>query len=52
MLSDIEIPAYNRFMYLEGYTPTQILQALHKSMIDQYTENNDDEVMVKVDIKK
>ena len=34
------------------HTPTQILQAAHKSMIAQYTDNDDDEITVKVEIKK
>ena len=52
MLSQIEIPEYDRFMYLKGYSPEQILQAAHKSMIEQYTEKDDDEITVKVEIKK
>ncbi len=52
MLSKMEIPNYEKNMYLKGYTPTQILQAAHKSMIAQYTDNDDDEITVKVEIKK
>ena len=52
MLSNMEIPKYEKTMYLKGYSPEQILQAAHKSMIEQYTEKDDDEITVKVEIKK
>ena len=47
-----QIPKYEKDMYLKGYSPTQILQSLHKTMIDEYKENEDDEITVKVEIKK
>ena len=52
MFSNIEIPKYEKYMYLKGYTPTQILQAAHKSMIERYKDNDDDEIKVKVEVKK
>ena len=52
MLSQIEIPEYDKTMYLKGYTPDEILQSAHKTMIERFTKTDDDEITVKVEIKK
>ena len=55
MLNTIEIPEYDQFMYLKGYTPTQILQAAKKNILDQHAERErekDDDINVRLEIKK
>ena len=57
MLSNqMEIPKYEKFMYLKGYTPIQILQAAKKNMLEQYAEREkekeDDEFKIRLEIKK
>ncbi len=32
------VPEYYDFMYLDGYSPEQIMYALHRTMIRQYEE--------------
>ena len=31
-----QVPEYYDWMYLDGYTPEQILQAKHKQMVNDY----------------
>lgn len=52
MLRNMDIPKYEKYMYLKGYTPTQILQSLHESMKRELLEKDDDEITVKVEIKR
>lgn len=52
MFTNIEIPKYEKYMYLKGYTPTQILQSLHESMKRKLLENDDENITVKVEIKR
>lgn len=33
-----KLPEYYKEMYLDGYTPEQIIQAAHNTMIKQYEE--------------
>lgn len=37
------IPEYSRYMYLQGYTPEQIMAALHKKMLRETKERADAE---------
>lgn len=37
------IPEYSRYMYLKGYTPEQIMAALHKKMLREVKERADAE---------
>lgn len=37
------IPEYSRYMYLQGYTPEQIIAALHKKMLREAKERADAE---------
>ena len=37
------IPEYSRYMYLQGYTPEQIMAALHKKMLREAKERADAE---------
>ena len=37
------IPEYSRYMYLQGYTPEQIMAALHKKMLQEAKERADAE---------
>lgn len=32
------IPEYSRYMYLEGYTPEQIMTAVHRKLLREATE--------------
>lgn len=32
------VPEYNKFMYLDGYTPEEIMYALHKKMQSEMAE--------------
>ena len=54
IFKQMEIPKYEKFMYLKGYTPTQILQAAKKNMLEQYAEREkeDEEIKVRLEIKK
>lgn len=36
-----DIPEYSRYMYLKGYTPEQIMAALHKKMLREAKERAD-----------
>lgn len=38
-----DIPEYSRYMYLQGYTPEQIMAALHKKMLQEAKECADAE---------
>ena len=38
------IPEYYKTMYLDGYSPEQILQAVHKKIIQNYEERQEDTV--------
>ena len=38
-----DIPEYSRYMYLQGYTPEQIMAALHKKMLREVKERADAE---------
>lgn len=38
-----DIPEYSRYMYLQGYTPEQIMAALHKKMLREAKERADAE---------
>lgn len=38
---DRKIPDYYNTMYLDGYSPKQILHSLHRKMIQQHEERND-----------
>ena len=51
MLSQIEIPEFDKYMYLKGYTPEQIIMANRKRMYDEIFKD-DDEITIKVEIKK
>lgn len=38
-----ELPSYYSTMYLDGYTPLQILEARHQSMYEELTQGTDTE---------
>ena len=38
-----ELPSYYSTMYLDGYTPAQILEARHQSMYEELTQDADTE---------
>jgi len=53
------LPDYYPTMYLDGYTPEEILQAQHQTMIKKYTErklsqtaNEDEEIALTIEVKK
>ena len=39
---DRQIPEYYPTMYLDGYTPPQILHAVHRKMIREYYEREEE----------
>ena len=39
---DSSIPEYSKTMYLDGYTPYQILHAAHRQMREALTDDGDD----------
>ena len=48
-----KIPPYYDTMYLDGFTPSEILQAAHQKMIDEINERNDvPSVIIVSEIKK
>ncbi len=51
-----KLPEYHHTMYLEGYTPEEILQSAHNKMIKDYEERQSDdefaEVKIKTEVKK
>ena len=38
---DRQIPEYYETMYLDGYTPNQILHAVHRKMVREYLEREE-----------
>lgn len=52
LYDNMEIPEYEKYMYMKGYTPEQILQSCRESMKKKYYEKKDDEITVKVEINK
>ena len=38
-----DVPEYHRYMYLQGYTPEQILYAARKKILRQYAERQEKE---------
>ncbi len=47
-----KFPEYYPEMYLDGYTPEEILNALHKKMIEQHTEDDDDSTEIIITTKE
>ena len=51
-----ELPEYHHTMYLEGYTPTEILFAAHKTIynkhLDRQSEEEFAEVKITTEVKK
>lgn len=47
-----KIPEYYPTMYLDGYTPQEILIAAHKSMLKEYQDSQQvDEVKITSEVK-
>lgn len=47
-----KIPEYYPTMYLDGYTPQQILIAVHKSMLNEYQDSQQvDEIKITSEVK-
>lgn len=47
-----KIPEYYPTMYLDGYTPQQILIAVHKSMLNEYQDIQQvDEIKITSEVK-
>ena len=40
-----KIPDYYDYMYLDGYTPEQIMYALHRQMMREYEERKANDVV-------
>lgn len=48
-----KVPEYYDTMYLDGFTPSEILQAAHQKMFDEINERNDvPTVIIVSEIKK
>lgn len=45
-----ELPDYHHTMYLEGYTPTEILFAAHKTFYNKHLDRQSDEEFAEVKI--
>lgn len=52
ILKQRELPEYYDTMYLDGYTPEEILQALKNSMFKELLETDEENVTIKVEVKK
>ena len=48
---DRQIPEYYPIMYLDGYTPEQILHAAHRKVYQDYTERKEAEQIPTLNIK-
>ena len=56
---DRQVPEYYPTMYMDGYTPDQILHAVHRKMVREYLERKaekqakkDAEVQIQKQVKK
>ena len=47
-----ELPEYNPDMHLKGYKPEEILNSLHKTMVENLKEDNDDETEIVIITKE
>lgn len=52
ILKQRELPEYHDTMYLDGYTPEEILQARKNSMFKELLETNEENVTINVEVKK
>ena len=52
ILKQRELPEYYNTMYLDGYTPEEILQARKNSMFKELLETNEENVTINVEVKK
>lgn len=46
-----KVPEYYRYMYLDGYSPQEIVWSLHQKMIREYQERQHKEDVDTVDIR-
>ena len=51
---DKSIPPYSPTMYMQGYTPAQILYAAHRQMMEQAADNGPDDYNIHItsEVKK
>ena len=47
--SNLRIPDYYDTMYLDGFTPEEILMAKRKQMNEAFYDDEDDEVVIRFD---
>ena len=52
ILKQRELPEYYNTMYLDGYTPEEILQARKNSMFKELLETDEENVTINVEVKK
>ena len=52
ILKQRELPEYYDTMYLDGYTPEEILQARKNSMFKELLETDEENVTINVEVKK
>lgn len=48
---DRKTPEYYPTMYLDGYSPEQIMAAKHKQMLQAQTEDDTMEIIIKSEVK-
>lgn len=48
---DRKTPDYYPTMYLDGYSPTQIIVAKHRQMFQEHANDNNFEVVFKSEVK-
>ncbi len=51
IFTEKELPEYHHTMFLEGYTPAEILHAAHKKAYNEYLERQSDDEFAEVNIK-
>lgn len=51
ILKQRELPEYYNTMYLDGYTPEEILQARKNSMFKELLETDEENVTINVEVK-
>ena len=52
ILKQRELPEYYDTMYLDGYTPEEILQAQRNTMYKELLGEDDENVTINVEVKK
>lgn len=46
------LPEYYKEMYLDGYTPSEILQAVHRKILNQSEEMKPEDLVIQIEEKR